>query len=363
MNRVISLDRTARTVTVEAGMTYGELGQYLHANGHALGNMASLPHISIAGAVATATHGSGMTNGNLATAVSRLELVDAAGEVVTLTRDEDGDRFNGAVVSLGALGIVTKLTLDIEDAFDVRQTVYLDLPMHELRDGFDEIMKSGYSVSLFTDWSRRTIDQVLIKHRVDGERPTPPVEEFRGVRIATRNVHPVAGESAENVTEQMGIPGPWHERLPHFRMGFTPSSGDELQSEYFVPLETAYDAIMAIEALHERITPHLLISEIRTIAADRLWLSPCHGRACASLHTTWKPDWDAVTGPLPLIERALEPFAAVPHWGKLFTMTPAALQSRYERLADFRELVGHYDPEGKFRNDFLRRNIHPRGST
>jgi xylitol oxidase len=360
LNRVLSLDRASRTVTAEAGMTYGELGQHLHANGHALANMASLPHISIAGAVATATHGSGTTNGNLATAISGIELVDAAGEVVTLTRDKDGDRFHGAVVSLGALGVVTKLTLDIEDTFDVAQTVYLDLPMRELeRGGFDEIMTSGYSVSLFTDWSRRNINQLWIKRRVDARSPAPRAKDFHGARLATRNMHPVAGESAENVTDQMGIPGPWHERLPHFRMGFTPSSGDELQSEYFVPIAAAYDAIMAIEALHERITPHLLISEIRTIAADRLWLSPCHGRACVSLHTTWKPEWDAVMNLLPLIERALEPFGAVPHWGKLFTMEPAVLQSRYERLADFRELVGHYDPDGKFRNDFLRRNIGP----
>ena len=357
MNGVISLDRASRTVTVEGGITYGELGQYLHANGFALGNLASLPHISIAGAVATATHGSGTANGNLATAVSGLELVDAAGEIVALTRDGDRDRFHGAVVSLGALGVVTKLTLDIEAAFDVAQSVYLDLPMRELQHGFDEIMTSAYSVSLFTDWSRRMIDQLRIKRRIEPGSTAPPAGEFRGARIATRNVHPVAGESAENVTGQMGIPGPWHERLPHFRMGFTPSSGDELQSEYFVPIEAAYDAIMAIEALHERITPHLLISEIRTIAADRLWLSPCYGRACVALHTTWKPHRDAVVSLLPLIERALEPFGVVPHWGKLFTMPPATLQSRYERLADFRELAVLYDPRGKFRNDFLRRNV------
>jgi xylitol oxidase len=343
-------------------MTYGELGEYLHAHGHALGNMASLPHISIAGAVATATHGSGTTNGNLATAISGIEFVDAAGEIVTLTRDRDGDRFQGAVVSLGALGVVTKLTLDIEDTFDVAQAVYLDLPMRELaHGGFEEIMKSGYSVSLFTDWSRRTIQQVWIKQRVEAGRPAAaaPARDFRGARLATDNLHPVAGESAENVTEQLGIPGPWHERLPHFRMGFTPSSGNELQSEYFVPIAAAYDAIMAIEALHELITPYVLISEIRTIAADGLWMSPCYGRACVALHTTWKPNWDAVVNLLPVIEQALEPFGAVPHWGKLFTMTPAKLQARYERLADFRELLDHYDPHGKFSNDFLQQNIGP----
>ena len=357
LNRVLSLDRTSRTVTVEGGVTYGALGEYLHAHGHALGNLASLPHISIAGAVATATHGSGTTNGNLATAVRAIEFVDASGEIIALTRDDDGDRFRGAVVSLGALGVATKLTLDVEEAFDISQAVYLDLPMRELERDFDAIMASGYSVSLFTDWSRRTIDQVWIKRRSGSAHDETPAEEFRGARIARRNVHPVAGESAENVTEQMGVPGPWHERLPHFRMGFTPSSGEELQSEYFVPITAAYDAMMAVQALHERITPHLLISEVRTIAADQLWLSPCNGHACASLHTTWKPDWDAVISLLPLIERALEPFGAVPHWGKLFTMAPPVLQGRYERLADFRALARRHDPEGKFINDFLRWSI------
>ena len=357
LNRVISLDRSTHTVTVEAGITYGELSEYLHARGFALRNLASLPHISVAGAVVTATHGSGTVNANLATAVSRLALVDAAGDIVTLARHGDRDRFHGAVVSLGALGVVTELTLDIEDTFDAAQAVYLDLPMRELRDGFDAIMRSGYSVSLFTDWSRRTIDQVWVKQRVAPGSVRVFPEDFRGARIATRTVHPVAGESAENVTEQMGTPGPWYERLPHFRIGFTPSSGDELQSEYFVPIDAAYDAIMAVEALHERITPHLLISEIRTVAADELWLSPCHRRACVALHTTWKPEWDAVIGLLPLIERALEPFGVVPHWGKLFTMAPAVVQSRYERRADFRTLASEHDPGGKFRNDFLRRNL------
>jgi xylitol oxidase len=165
-------------------------------------------------------------------------------------------------------------------------------------------------------------------------------------------VHP-AGEAPDNVTEQRGIPGPWHERLPHFRMGFTPSSGNELQSEYFVPIANAYDAIMAMESLHERITPHLLISEIRTIAADRLWMSPCYNRACVAIHTTWKPEPNAVAGLLPLIERALIPLGAVPHWGKLFVMSPELLESRYERLAEFRMLVAECDPEGRFRNQFL----------
>ncbi|HEX2090832.1 MAG TPA: FAD-binding protein [Longimicrobiaceae bacterium] len=358
LNRVVSLDRESRTVTVEGGTTYDELAPYLHANGYALHNLASLPHISIAGACSTATHGSGSENGNLATAVFAIELVDGTGEVVTLSRRGDGDRFRGAVVGLGGVGVVTKLTLDLQPAFDMTQVVYRDLPMGELENHFDAIMASGYSVSLFTDWTRKTIGQVWIKRRAEEGGPRPIDRDFYGARLATRDMHPVDGESPEPLNEQRGVPGPWYERLPHFRMDFRWSPGSELQSEYFVPVEHGYDAIMAVQELHERIAPHQLISEIRTVAADRLWMSPCYGRDCVAIHTTWKPHRDEVVRVLPLIERQLTPYDPVPHWGKLFTMPPAVLQSRFARLADFRELLGRHDPEGRFRNEFLSRYVH-----
>ena len=359
LNRVVSLDRDSNTVTVEGGIKYGELCGFLHRNGYALHNLASLPHISIAGAVATATHGSGVKNGNLATQVAAIEFVDAAGNVIQLSRRNDGERFRGAVVGLGALGVVTKLTLDLLPTFDVKQVVYLDMPMQELARDFDSIMSSGYSVSLFTNWKNKNINEVWIKSRVDASRPTTSIApEFHGARAATRNMHPVAEQSAEPCTEQMGVPGPWFERLPHFKMGFTPSTGAELQAEYFVPIEHGYDAIMAMEQLHDQITPHLFISEIRTVAADELWMSPCYHRACVSVHTTWKPEWDAVSRLLPLLEQQLSPFDATPHWAKLFTMSPALLQARYARIADFRRLLDRYDPIGKFRNDFLSRNLY-----
>jgi xylitol oxidase len=359
LNKVVSLDRSASTVTVEAGMTYGELAPYLSRNGYALHNLASLPHISIAGACSTATHGSGVQNGNLATSVAAIEFVDAGGNVIHLSRVNDAAQFHGAVVGLGAVGIVTSVTLDLEPAFDMKQVVYLDMPMEELAHDFDAIMSSGYSVSLFTNWKDKNIDEVWIKSRVDASgaaaRAAP---EFHRARLATRNMHPAAEQSAENTTEQMGVPGPWFERLPHFRMGFTPSTGAELQSEYFVPIEYAYDAMMAIESLHDQITPHLFISEIRVVAADDLWMSPCYQRACVAFHTTWKPEWDTVKRLLPLMEMQLAPFGAVPHWAKLFTMSPAVLQDRYARVCDFRRLVDGYDPAGKFRNAFLSLNVY-----
>jgi xylitol oxidase len=233
LDRVMELDEQARTVTIDAGINYGELCPYLHENGYAIHNLASLPHISVAGACATATHGSGMNNGNLATAVSGIEFIDAEGELRQLTRNEDGDKFNGAVVGLGSLGVITKVTLDIQPSYQMRQFVYLDLPVSELENNFEEIMSAGYSVSLFTDWQTDTINQVWIKRRIDGNRVDlpEPESEFFGARLAEKNVHPIIDLSAENCTEQLGIPGPWYNRLPHFRLEFTPSSGKELQTE------------------------------------------------------------------------------------------------------------------------------------
>jgi len=357
MDQVVALDTEARTVTVSAGMSYGQLSPYLHEKGFALHNLASLPHISIAGACTTATHGSGEKNGNLATAVAALEIVNPAGEVVKLSRRDDGETFRGAVVGLGALGVITKVTLDLQPTFQMRQYVYENLPLSQLKEHFDAIEASAYSVSLFTDWQKQRINEVWIKSRMEPGQAFDAQPEFFGAKRATKNLHPIAELSAENCTEQMGVPGPWYERLPHFRMGFTPSAGKELQSEYFVPRPHALEAILAVEDLRDQVTPHLLISEIRTIAADSLWMSPCYQQACVAIHFTWKQDWPAVSKLLPVIEKELEPFHARPHWGKLFTVSPAVLRSRYARLAEFVTLCKKFDPQGKLRNEFLERNV------
>jgi xylitol oxidase len=356
-DKVGELDGHARTVTVEPGIRYGQLGLFLDDKGWALHNLASLPHISVAGACSTATHGSGEKNGNLSTAVSALEIVTANGDVVKLSREKDGDKFRGAAVGLGALGVVTKLTLDIQPRFMMKQYVYENLPIDQLQEHLDEIESAAYSVSFFTDWQKKRVNEVWLKVRVDQNPAFDAPAEFFGATRATRNLHPIAELSAENCTEQMGVAGPWYDRLPHFRMGFTPSAGKELQSEYFVPRARAIDAILAVERLRDRIGPHLLISEIRTIAADELWMSPCYKRPSATIHFTWKQEWSAVSKLLPLIEQELDPFDARPHWGKLFTMSPAKLRSKYERIRDFTDLCGKYDSHGKFRNDFLNRMV------
>jgi alditol oxidase len=353
----MTLDAASRTVTVGPGVKYGQLGPYLDTKGFALHNLASLPHISVAGACTTATHGSGEMNGNLASAVSGLELLTAQGDLVKLSRESHEAEFQGAVVGLGALGVITRVTLKVQPTYQVRQYVYQDLPLRQMQDHFDEIQKMGYSVSLFTDWRGKKISEVWIKSRVGQSPPFAAPQELFGAKLARHNLHPIAGLSAENCTEQMGVPGPWYDRLPHFRMGFTPSAGKELQTEYLLPRRHAVEAILAVERLQEQVSPHLLISEIRTIAADDLWMSTAYQRPSVAIHFTWKPDWPAVRNVLPVIEKELSPFQPRPHWGKLFTMPPAELRSRYEKLDDFRKLAETHDPHGKFRNDFLNTNL------
>jgi len=358
MNKVADLDAVARTVTIEAGINYGQLCPYLDSKGFALHNLASLPHISVAGACTTATHGSGLKNGNLSTAVAAIEFVTAAGETVTLHRDKDGEKFYAAVVGLGGIGIITKLTLDLQPAFKMRQDVFEQLPMAQLKDHFEEIAGAGYSVSFFTDWQSDNINEVWIKSKITEGVNIDFAAGFFGAKAATKNLHPIADLSAENCTEQMGVPGAWYERLPHFKMGFTPSSGVELQSEYFVPRKHAVEAIQAVAKLGKLVGPHLLISEIRTIDADNYWMSPCYKQPSAAIHFTWKQDWPAVKKILPVIEKELTPFAAKPHWGKLFTMAPVHLASMYEKLPAFRKMLKEHDPTGKFRNAFLDRYIY-----
>jgi xylitol oxidase len=354
----IELGAKAKTVTVGAGVTYGQLAPYIDSRGYAVHNLASLPHISVVGACATATHGSGSKNGNLSTAVRAMEIVTANGEVATFSRERLGAKFPGVVVGLGALGVITKITLEVQPTFQMTQTVYEDLSFSQLEHHLDDIFSSGYSVSIFTDWQNHRATQVWIKRRVDQGPHADPKADFYGAKPATHNLHPLSGHSAENCTEQMGIPGPWYERLPHFRMNFTPSSGAELQSEYFVPRDKGYAAIQAVEQLRDEITPHLFITEFRTIAADDLWMSPCYQQPSMTLHFTWKPEWPAVKRVLPLIEEKLAPFGARPHWAKLFTMPPGRLRSHYAKMPDYQAILAQYDPNGKFRNEFINTNIY-----
>ncbi len=348
------LETGGTQVSIGAHATYGELALFLARHRLAIHNLASLPHISIAGAIATATHGSGDRLGNLATAVAALELVAGDGSIVRAKRGDPD--FAGMVVHLGALGVVTRVTLDVQPEFEVAQTIYEGLSWANLLDHFDEITSAGYSVSVFTQWGDQA-GSVWIKQAVSsgaspaGDGPA----EFYGAKRATLKRHPIIGLDAENVTEQFGVAGRWSDRLPHFRMGFTPSNGEEIQSELHVPRRHAKAAIEALLSIAEKFRPLLQTGELRTVAADDLWLSPQYGRDTLSFHFTWVRDQAAVDAATAEIEAALAPYEALPHWGKVFA--GRGLGARYAKFPDFARLRERLDPSGKFSNPWLEEKV------
>ena len=352
---VTELDTDRAQVTVSAGMRYGELASWLDERGWALANLGSLPHIGIAGACATGTHGSGDANRCLAAAVAAVEQITAGGDLVTAARGGDG--FDGMVVALGTLGVLTRVTLDLVPAFTVRQWVYDGIGSAERAAHLDEIFARGYSVSLFTRWAPDGLSQAWVKElAVPGEPGTAP-DRWLGGTLATGPRHPVPGLDPALCTEQLGRPGPWHLRLPHFRLEFTPSAGDELQSEYLVPREHAAAALAALGGVAHLVAPVLQISELRTVAADGLWLSPAYQRPSLALHFTWIPDARAVAPAVTAVQDALAPLGARPHWGKVFSTPAATVAGLYPQLPAFRRLRRHYDPGGKFGNAFTSRYL------
>jgi xylitol oxidase len=362
LNQILGLDPDSLTVSMQGGVRYGELCKFLQERGFALHNLASLPHISVAGACATGTHGSGIGIGNLSTAVRALTMVQADGELVRLSRDADPERFAGAAVNLGAFGLITEITLDVEPTYEMEQQVFEGLSFSSVRSDFEAIEASGYSVSLFTDWRSDRFNQVWVKRRIEPGGNPPLPNPFFGARAAGRKMHPIGELPAVNCTEQLGVSGPWFERLPHFRLDFTPSSGTELQTEFFVSRSNAVEALGAVASLADRIAPLLQICEVRTIGADELWLSPAYRRDSLSIHFTWKQEWPAVEELLPTIESALAGLDARPHWAKLFTMGYERLSELYVKLPDFQRLAAEFDPTGKFRNRYLDSKLFAKNS-
>lgn len=352
----ISIDSTAMTVSVTGGTRYGVLAQVLQDNGFALHNMGSLPHISVAGGTATGTHGSGDGNGILATAICAVELVTADGSIVVVDRNDPD--LAALAVGLGAFGVIARLTLDIEPTYLVRQDVYFDAPWDGVIERLDEIMSSAYSVSLMGDLGAPTVLQLWQKSRIDDGVPDVdiPRSAFGGTWYDDAND---IAKTSLNV--RGGVPGPWADRLPHFRLDSAPSvGGDELQTEYFVDRRHAVKALRVLRDMGERLSPHLHAAEIRTVAADAMWLSPAFERDCLSIGFTWRKHPAAVGALLPVIEHALAGCAPRPHWGKLFHFGAAELAGRFPRLSDFRTLATSYDPEGKFWNPFLDGVLGPR---
>ncbi|MFF7974906.1 D-arabinono-1,4-lactone oxidase [Streptomyces sp. NPDC007905] len=344
--QAIELDTAASAVTVSAGLRYADVIAALERSGWALSNLASLPHISVAGSVATGTHGSGDTQRCLSASVRALQLIGPEGDLIELSRDTDLDVFPGSVVALGALGVVTRLTLDIEPSYEMAQRVRVAVPLDEVAADFDAVSGAACSVSVFTDWGHDEAD-VWLKRRTDR-----PGNGWSGGRPAERPMNPVPGMPPEFSTQQLDVPGPWCERLPHFRPELTPGAGEELQSEYYLPRAAAPAAIGALRDLGQRLAPALHIAEVRTVRADDLWLSPAHGRDSVTFHFTWVKDPDRVRSLIAAVEEALMPLGARPHWGKLTALAPRDLAALYEQAGAFGRLTRAYDPAGKFRNDF-----------
>jgi alditol oxidase len=352
-DEIIEIDHQNGTARVGAGIPYGRFCAELHRAGYAVHNMASLPQISLAGACATATHGSGDRNGNLATAVRALTLVKADGSVDRLNRDEHPDDFRAVVVGLGGFGIIADLTLDIRPAYSVQQHIYENVPLSNVWGKFDDIMASGYSVSLFASWQKDVVEQLWIKKTVTPGQQTSVSSELFGEKLADVTRHPSPGKPEGDCTDQLGSPGPWYERLPHFRMDAVGPNGDDLQTEYFVDRRHAVPALQVIVENRELVAPIIKVSEIRSMAADDIWMSMAYGVDTVGIHFSWKTDVDAVMERLPVLEQLLEPFAPRPHWGKMFALDPGTLASRYPMFPRFRDLMIEYDPDGVFRNQFL----------
>lgn len=345
LSRQIEINKENQTVHVPAGMKYGELAVALHERGWAIHNMASLPHISVAGAIATATHGSGVGNGNLATAVRSLEVVLPDGSLKRVTKGEPN--FEGYVVGLGLTGIVINLDLAIEPTFNISQTVYRGMSRESYATNLDQIMSLAYSVSYFTTWAAAGGGEVWAKFKSGTTAPTELFEAYP----ATSNRHPLPGLNPEPCTEQMAVSGPWHLRLPHFKMEFTPSAGDEIQSEFFVARKDAPAAIAALEKIAPRINEILWVTEIRAIAADDLWMSPHYQRDSIGIHFTWKKV-DAVYEMVKVVESTLAPFIYRPHLGKVFSASPDYFKSVMPKFDGFKKLVTEIDPTNKFGNKF-----------
>lgn len=350
-------DADRRTVTVSGAATYGDVAQALAPHGAALRNLASLPHISVAGAIATATHGSGVAHGNLATSVAGLEMILSSGEIVTVDRRTPD--FDGMIVSLGALGLVTAVTLDVDFDYQIEQHVYDDLPLDLAVDQLDMILNAAYSVSIFTTFAGATsgqVAQVWLKRRTDGaDQSMLPGQTFLDAPAATMQHHPVPGHDASVCSRQLGEPGPWSDRLPHFRMGFTPSAGNEVQSEYFVSSIDGPAALDALRWASPDFADRLMAGEVRAIAADELWMSPQYRRASVGFHFTWFAGDNERA--ISAVEDALAPFSPRPHWGKVFHSDDFDPAAQYEMFDDFVDLAHRLDPHGAFRNDWWRRVI------
>ncbi len=352
LNKQVDIDRDNQSATIQGGMTYIDIAPLLDKAGFALANLSSTPHTTVIGACMTGTHGSGDHNKILADQVSALEIVNAEGELLQLSRERHGEQFNGMVVALGGLGVVTKVTLDLVPSYQMQHEIYRNLPQANMESRFDEIMGDAYSVSLGTRWQDNLVNLVLKRRKLENGEPIPVEPSFLESTLIGTELF--ANYAMDRITfRENGVAGPWYERLPFFNIRGEIMGENERQSEYFVHRDDAIDALTAVSALSDQMASFIKITEIRTMAADNIWLSPAYEQDSVGIHFSWLPDHQALDQFLPVLEKALAPFNPRPHWGKMFTLPAEAVRKCYPKIQKFESLVAEFDPEGKFKNDYL----------
>lgn len=351
--RVLRLTPEGDGVVIDGGATYTEVNRFLAQHDRALANLASLPHITVAGAIATATHGSGDAQPSLASAVRSLTHVTPTGALHTISRGEPG--FERYPVHLGLFGPVVELTLDVVPAFTVATTVYEGLSYDVAVEHLDELTHDLYSFSLAPNWADGGRSLLFAKRLAGQAAP----HEWFGATAARSPRHPSPGADTAAVTEQLGAAGPSSKRLTHFRSEFEPSVGDEIQSEYLVPRRHARAALRALPDFSGVFAQLAHSMEIRTVAGDDLPASPFHAGDTLAVHVTWRRDPARVAAFLPQLESALEAFDARPHWGKAFVTSPERLRQLFPRLPEVDDEARRHDPDGVFRNRWIERVVGP----
>lgn len=343
-----ALDKASSTVKVSAATRFGDLALFLEKNGVALKNMGSLPHISIAGAAATGTHGSGDKNQILSSSLSAYSFLNSKGELVRYQRGDEN--FEACRVGLGAYGLWVSVELDVVPSFQIRQDVYLDIPWEVFYEDPTNLTSAGYSVSLFTKWGEVSIDQVWVK-ALPGDKAGLPIAGISPEKTSRKELAPGVGD---NLTQQGGVEGPWLDRLPHFRLDATPSAGNEIQTEYFIQRKNIVGAVKAVNKIAEQINHTLIITEVRTIAQDDAWLSPMNRGDSVALHFTWVNDTPAVDKAVAALEEVLAEFDPIPHWGKVHHFDKSKLEKVHARLGKARAVFDELDPEGVFNTEYLK---------
>lgn len=343
------LDSDRSVVRFGAAMRFGELALFLEQNGFALRNMGSLPHISVAGAAATGTHGSGDKNQILSSSLTSFSYLNHEGELIKVEKQDP--LFEAFRLGLGAYGIWVEAELSIVPSFQIRQDIFLEIPWSYFLEDPSRLTSAGYSVSLFGKWGTSTISQTWVKSEVEDPRAGVPIAAIAPEQNSKRELADGVGD---NLTEQGGKPGPWLHRLPHFRLDASPSAGNEIQTEYFFTRDKIAHAIEAVHSVAGKINPVLIISEIRSIAQDDAWLSPMRRGDSIALHFTWKNEPELVDIAVQELEKVLAPMEPIPHWGKVHHFTQSDLERAHPMLSKAREQFENADPSGKFSSDYLR---------